>query len=173
MNQPNAKTTKNRRSLQQLLIEPFKQVKYGLYFIALSFVSFLIIGYTFWASSLKQYNQLMELFNVVGDEKWNVLLNDVFVENMFMMAGVFVVLSLATIAVSIWLTHRVYGPQVALQRFVKEVRSGNYSARIFLRKSDEFHDLADALNTMAEALDKRHGRNNKPDSTNEQLDKAS
>jgi nitrate/nitrite-specific signal transduction histidine kinase len=147
------KSKHNRRSIQQFLVEPFKQVKLSLYFLALTLVSYVVIGFAIWRSAVAQYDQLMAIFQVVGDQQWQVLMNDVFVTNLMVMGGVFVLLSAASIGLSIWLTHRVYGPQVALQRFAREIANGNYGARVKLRQRDEFHKLADELNQMATKLE--------------------
>jgi nitrate/nitrite-specific signal transduction histidine kinase len=147
------KFKQNRRSIQQFLVEPFKQVKLSLYFLALTLVSYIVIGFAIWRSAVAQYDQLMAIFQVVGDQQWQVLMNDVFVNNLIVMGGVFVLLSAASIGLSIWLTHRVYGPQVALQRFAREIANGNFAARVRLRQRDEFHKLADELNLMASRLE--------------------
>ena len=103
---------------------------------------------------MRQYGQLSEIFNITGDERSKVMLNDVFFQNLVLLGVVFAVLSLATIALTVWLTHRIYGPQIAITKFVREVARGNFHVKLRLRAGDEFHDLADDLNQMVSTLDR-------------------
>jgi hypothetical protein len=54
------------------------------------------------------------------------------------------------VAVSIGYLHRLLGPIVALERYLRSIKDGNYSARLSLRKGDEHYaDLAQHLNDVA------------------------
>ncbi len=63
-------------------------------------------------------------------------------------------LSLAA-AVAAWLSGRVSRPLTELQEFVRRIGRGNFSTRIKLSGNDEFGELADAINQMAEGLEER------------------
>jgi nitrate/nitrite-specific signal transduction histidine kinase len=54
-------------------------------------------------------------------------------------------------------THKYYGPLVSIDRFVKRVAQGDYTARVVIRRKDELQDLAQSLNNLAEELERRHG----------------
>jgi HAMP domain-containing protein len=51
-------------------------------------------------------------------------------------------------------SHRIAGPLYHFQRVLREVTSGNRSARITLRKSDELQELARDFNQMMDSLEK-------------------
>ena len=165
----NSQSSRNqRRFVKQYITDPFRQVRFGLYYVALNLTSFAGLAYVFWSTSTTQYNQLLELFNVTGDEKSKVLLNDVFNQNLILVGSVFAVLTIATLALTIWLTHRIYGPQIAITKFIREIARGNYGARLRLRKKDEFHTLAEEMNQMATALDNgHHAAQHRRDGTND------
>ena len=141
-----------RRTVNQYIIDPFKQVTFGLYYVSLNLVSFFVLAALFWGASMRQYAQLIEIFSVMGDDRSKIMLNDVFHQNLILLGTVFLGLTVATIAMTVWLTYRIYGPQVAIVKFVREVSRGNYHARLKLRNNDEFHELADELNQMASNL---------------------
>ncbi len=61
-------------------------------------------------------------------------------------------------------SHRTFGPIVRISAFVDEISKGNYHARLTLRDRDHLKELVPLLNSMAEALDKRHGVNKEPQS---------
>lgn len=63
-------------------------------------------------------------------------------------------LSLAA-ALAAWLSGKVTRPLTELQDFVRGIGRGNYSQRIRLQSRDEFAELAEAINQMAEGLEER------------------
>jgi class 3 adenylate cyclase len=65
-----------------------------------------------------------------------------------------VALSLAA-ALAAWLSARVTRPLTELQEFVRGIGRGDLSSRIRLERADEFGELADAINQMAEGLEER------------------
>jgi methyl-accepting chemotaxis protein len=52
------------------------------------------------------------------------------------------------------ITHKMVGPVMVIRRKMEELSNGNLSVRVHLRKGDEFNDLADSFNSMAEKLEK-------------------
>lgn len=52
-------------------------------------------------------------------------------------------------------SHRVIGPTVPIRRHLKELAEGNYSARIKIREKDEFKEIAEDLNHLAEVLESK------------------
>lgn len=64
----------------------------------------------------------------------------------------------ATLAIAVWglfLTHRAAGAIYHLQRVVDEIKAGDLGARVRLRRTDEFQDLANSFNDMMDRLQKR------------------
>ncbi len=59
---------------------------------------------------------------------------------------------------TIYISHKIAGPIYHMLKVGHDFKSGNYTARIFLRKWDEAHPLAEQMNTTYESLDKRLGR---------------
>ncbi|OGW78124.1 MAG: hypothetical protein A2Z83_01180 [Omnitrophica bacterium GWA2_52_8] len=55
---------------------------------------------------------------------------------------------------SIYLSHKVAGPFYRFQMSLKNIRDGNFSSRMFLRKSDEGKFIAQQFNQTAEYLDR-------------------
>ena len=59
---------------------------------------------------------------------------------------------------TIFISHKTAGPIYHMLRIGREFENGNYKARIFLRKWDEGHPLAEQMNTTYESIDQRLGR---------------
>ncbi len=59
-----------------------------------------------------------------------------------------VLVSLATIAVLLFISHRIYGPIYRLEKDVTEIGKGNLTMEVHLRQHDEFKGLSDVINAM-------------------------
>ncbi len=70
------------------------------------------------------------------------------------LAAMLLALALAA-ALAAWLSAKVTRPLTALQEFVRGIGRGDLSSRLQLHRKDEFGELADAINQMAEGLEER------------------
>ncbi|MDD1422609.1 HAMP domain-containing protein [Dolichospermum sp. ST_sed1] len=146
------------RTFKSIIIEPFKQMKFGIYVLTLS-LSFVVANAALFIYAFnQQYQQVMSLFSVVDPSvQWDFLTNDVFVTNAYLVAGLLVTYMVALFAVIFRLTHRYYGPLVSVERLVENLTQGRYNSRIQVRGSDELQRLVAKLNVLAENLEKKHG----------------
>ncbi len=146
-----------RLSLTAHLVEPFKQVRFGLYVIGV-FFAFLavLVGVLVWAFR-EQYLQVMDWFSIAQDAAPDLMLNDVSQRAAFIVSGVLVLFVITMLNVIVRRTHRMYGPMISIHRFIEELKRGNYSARLKTRERDDFQDLVSHLNDLAESLHARHG----------------
>src|SRR5579885_1151857 len=69
------------------------------------------------------------------------------------------VFALATLLISIFISHRIAGPLYKLGRFLDNARSGNLKEKLTFRKSDHFQELAIRYNEMVDGLRGIVGRN--------------
>jgi len=51
---------------------------------------------------------------------------------------------------TLFVTHRIAGPIFRIKRGIRDIADGRLNERIHLRKKDEFHDVAEELNSLAE-----------------------
>ena len=146
-----------RRNLKSVVIEPFKQIKFGLYMIGVSSAFVVFTGFLFVLSFTQQYEHVMGIFEVVDPSlKWELVTNDVFISNGIRIGVSFAVYIGLMLTIVFQLTHRYYGPIVSINRFISEIKEGNYKARCTIRSKDELQDLVANLNEMAEQLEQRH-----------------
>ena len=151
---------KNRqpRSLRSTLLEPFKQIKLGLYIIGISVFFVGLISLLFLQAFMQQYQQLMEIFKVVNQNtQWELLQNSVFENNISRIAIAMAAYIGSLFLIVFWATHRFYGPLVTISKFIDAIAEGDYSSRVAVRKRDELQDLCGKLNHMAESLESKHG----------------
>lgn len=163
MNSPDFKRTndapkKKKRTIKYFLIEPFKQIKLGLYVIIISLGFTCLAGLMIFQALQEQYQQVMEIFSVVDPSKqWSLLLNNVFLSNVVKLSVLFGGYLILLFGVIISKTHKVYGPLVGVERFLDYMVQGNYWARVRVRKGDDLKNLAVKLNLLAETLQNQYG----------------
>ncbi|MBX3020211.1 MAG: hypothetical protein KF799_00920 [Bdellovibrionales bacterium] len=73
----------------------------------------------------------------------------------FLFLSVIILLCLLGIYFIIFLSVRVYGPQVALLRFIEQMKQGNYTPYRNLRKDDQLKEIWQALQELAASLKRR------------------
>lgn len=146
------------RNFRTILIEPFKQIKLGLYVISLALTFVGLTSVLFVNAFHEQYQQVMGIFRVVDPKvKWELLTNDIFVTNLVRIGILFLTFILALFVVIFRTTHKYYGPLVSIDRFVHSIRDGDYTRRIVIRRGDELQNLVNNLNEMAASLERRYG----------------
>jgi HAMP domain-containing protein len=145
-----------KRTWATILIEPFKQIKMGLYVLAVCIGFVLLAGALFVAGFWEQYKHVMTIFNVVDPNlQWELVTNRVFYINTIRMAVLFASFIGLLMAVVFRMTHRIYGPLVSIERFVEQIADGQYDKRVKIRNKDELKRLVSKLNNMAERIEAR------------------
>ena len=61
-------------------------------------------------------------------------------------------ITLATIAVVLFISHKIAGPMFRFEKELKAIGQGDLTVRIILRKGDQFKDMAESLNQMSLSL---------------------
>lgn len=147
-----------RRTFRAYLVEPFKQIRFGLHVVFVSLLFSALFAYFFLRAFLEQHQQVFEWFNVIDAESRTAMLdNEVFIRNGYIGAVIIIAFVLSTLYVVVRRTHRMYGPIISMMRFVAELKKGNYAVRINIRERDDFHNFVAELNALAESLQSRHG----------------
>jgi methyl-accepting chemotaxis protein len=87
------------------------------------------------------------------------LLQDPAYVSLFTTAGLILALELLLLAppiicMGIWLTHKVAGPMVRICAVLERMARGHLGTRITLRKGDALIEVAEAINHLADSLQK-------------------
>ena len=140
------------RKARNLLLMPRLQLKLALYALMLS-LGFLLVTALFGKLYFEQtYITLVE--NTTQAEYVQAIINqqlhDFKSMSLLLLAG-YIVMMVVLVAVY---THRMIGPALPIMRHVKALKDGFYSHRVTLRRHDNFQELADELNALAETLEK-------------------
>ena len=168
------KVNRPKRTLATTIIEPFKQIKLGIYVLAISVVFLVFAGLFFYQAFAEQYKNVMEIFGVVDQStQLELITNDIFIDNGIKLAVLFVSYLCALFFIIFKTTHKYYGPLVSIERFVTQITSGDYRKRVKIRKGDELGRLVQKLNDMAQQLENRHGAEDRRGPRDEDHDQAS
>ncbi|MGE0633793.1 MAG: HAMP domain-containing protein [Pseudobdellovibrionaceae bacterium] len=141
---------RNHRVLTNLVINSRAQFKFFVpFFILLG----LHIAFVFYS----QRTLSSIAFEVGGDDPAH-LTRVHYAENKILFSSAIGILVFGFATFIFWFiaSHRIFGPVVAIRRQLENLNSGRYEARIKLRKTDEFHEIAEDLNRLAETLQSRH-----------------
>jgi hypothetical protein len=138
----------SRRS--QLLIEPYKQLRFGAMFLCINLVFCTLIisifGYFLW----DMYGAISQYFKL--DEKQSMITAAKFSVPFTFGLGLMLLFIFITLFASARYTHQIYGPLVSIRRFLDELIAGKTPSPIKLRKTDQLQDLAHRLNAIADRV---------------------
>jgi len=141
------------RKARNFLLKPALQLKLALYALILS-LTFVLITVLFGKLYFEQtYITLIE--NTTQAEYIQAVITQQihnFKSMFLLLIGVYTVLMVVLVTVY---THRMIGPTFPIMRQIKALKDGLYSHRVKLRRYDCLQELANELNALAEALEKR------------------
>lgn len=143
-----AKTT--HRTWHSKLVAPFLQIKMGIYVLILSLLYSLIFGIYLYNSYEEQLFRFEATYQ--GDNPISFFQQSMQSQYIFAIACLIIVFLLTTIWIVIRRTHRMYGPMVAMGKFIDSMSAGNYTERLKVRTDDDFQELVDSLNRLSERL---------------------
>lgn len=165
------KSFDNKRKLKNYLLKPGFQLRQALYFFVLGILSSLGV---YWLV----YDQIRTTIIAFYEDKaleesaleWFDISLLTFGPEFMLYAFIFLVVSAGF---GIYITHRVVGPTVALNKQINNLKKGHYGVKVKLRSNDELVDIADNLNSLSDILKERHSAEIEQESSESKLDKAS
>lgn len=136
-----------RGGIRSWFVEPYLQVRLGLFFVILNtcfaLIFGLVVGYFFW----DVYQAMAVYFHFNNLESSQVLAKLQF--PIFVACGVLVCFVAASVILAAKYTHSLYGPMVGIMNFVQRLNNGEDVEPLQLRDKDQLKDLADELNKLA------------------------
>ena len=146
---------KEKRSLKNIFVRPSQQLKFSGVFLALIalmtavYVSLIIDGVL---NELRNMSVEYQLPPATVSHIMSSLMSA------FVVIGLAsIVLVVCMLVLALYMSHRIYGPLVPIERLVDHLKNGDYTVRAGLRKGDEFKELMEKLNKLAANLQERHG----------------
>ena len=141
------------RKARNMLLKPVLQLKLALYAIVLTLI-FLCTTVFFGKMYFEQtYITLVE--NTTQAEYIQAVVSQQIYQFKSMFLLLLVVYTVMMVVLITVYTHRMIGPTLPIMRHIRALKDGFYSQRVRLRRYDCFQEMADELNKLAEALEKR------------------
>lgn len=149
--------TLGRRKLRNLLIAPKTQFRTAIIIFSLGFLFISIV----FGNLLYRLNDLIfTLADMAGDPVHAAAATSS-TTTVLVLTYIFLLVGFlcSALYLALTITHRYLGPMVPILKHVKGLLEGDFQNRIYLRKGDEFQELAADLNRLAEQLQKKSGSN--------------
>lgn len=144
------KSGRDNRTFRGMWVYPKAQ----LILCALLSMGFVVLGLLQWVVLRSIDFQIAALSRAyrIEPEIMNMLSSDL-ITPLKIATIISFVLAACGIGVGFVLGHRIYGPMVPIRAHVKNLINGEYKARVRIRTGDEFKELVQDLNILAEMLD--------------------
>ena len=124
------------------------QLKYVGLILLLMFATAIMCSYVVYYTSMVLLGE--KLANVYPQGRLMEIIGSV---NMRMLLTVLLMTPIVAV-IGIYLSHKIAGPIVRMERFLDNTASGDFRARIVLRQGDELTGLANAMNRLQDSLKK-------------------
>ncbi len=144
---------KNRRKLRNFLINPRYQLKYISLLTATGFVLTIFNCAIFYYFIRENYSILVELVPM-QEQVRNQLYSELYQIIVYLTIGSVIFLALIAL-VGLVISHRTAGPLYHFKRVFNEIKGGKTQARVMLRPTDDFQDVAQAFNEMMNSIEKK------------------
>ena len=127
------------------------QARFAVYFVALLLLEALLI----WALLLFLSKGTLTAAYLADGLKVASTSSFLFVNFIFVCLIVAGGIGLSALVVFIFLSHRIAGPLYRFEKSLGEIKTGNLSYRIRLRRTDQLEELQDALNDFIQDMDSK------------------
>lgn len=142
----------HRRKLANLIISPKSLMRVSIPFLTLAVISIGVV----YAIHRKVIGALekMELYGLENIPAMNSLYE---LQSSITQIGIIGLIAVCLACIAFWIvySHRIFGPTVPMRRHIQSLTNGDYSSRIHPRSGDEFKELIEDMNQLAEALAKK------------------
>jgi len=131
------------------LINPKFQIRFSLFFCGLIFLSSLIYPLTIYdlLTSFIEYTSQssLQISSQLEDRRSSLLV----ILSLWQLAFLLIVF-----IISVFFSHKIAGPMFKLQKFLKEKKNGMTHDKLYFRKGDYFHEVAEDINAVFDQIDK-------------------
>jgi methyl-accepting chemotaxis protein len=145
------KANKSRRKIKNLWLNSHYQARYILWMLTMG-MALTLANATLLSRYATQNYEYVLAFSPANDEIRATLQHELkrVVQNLILVSVGFTAFMGI---VALFLSHRTAGPLYHFSRIFREITMGNRKARIRLRPTDDFRDVADDFNHMMDTID--------------------
>lgn len=148
MNESLSQNNKEQSRRGHFLIEPYKQLRFGVMFLFINLVFsilfLMIFGYVLWDI----YEVLSTYFKL--DQNQSLVTMSKLIKPGIFGLILIIFFIMITLFISAKYTHQIYGPLVSIVRFLDDLLNDKKPKPIKLRSSDQLQELVEKLNGIAQ-----------------------
>lgn len=146
---------RDQRVPRGILVRPRQQLRYAIVLVAGGVIAQALV---IWVMTYFINHTVQEVIvaNHLDGDMGKTITQTISLSMTLMMITA-VAFAMLAVLIGVKLSHRIYGPLVPFQRHIQQLKDGHYSHRMNLRRTDDLVEMKDALNSLAEALQARHG----------------
>ena len=137
-----------RLGFRSIFVEPYLQIKLGLFIIILNLLFASAIGGVFSYYIYDVYQAISMYFEL--DQAENVMTWEKFQVPLLICGGLVISFIVLTLIITARYTHKIYGPLVNIHSFLDLALKGHKPEPLKLRSSDQLNDLAIKINQLYE-----------------------
>ncbi|MCX5680524.1 MAG: hypothetical protein NTZ95_07805 [Candidatus Omnitrophica bacterium] len=141
---PNNMSPKFKRT--QYWVSGRFQGKYVGLILLLTFLTAALCSYVVYYTSMVSFGE--KLANIYPQGR---LVSAVNIINIRIIMSVLLISPLVAL-IGVYLSHKIAGPILRMERFMNDMASGNFTGKLVLRKGDELLMLADGINRLMESI---------------------
>ena len=144
---------KKQRSIRNVLVLSGFQGRVFYFILISGLLSLIATGSLYYLYVVDSYTFVLSHSKLPAE-----LVNDRLDQLFLFWVSLTLIGALAVFVIASWalfITHRATGPVQHLAAVIGKIRAGDVSARVLLRKKDEFQDLAHSFNSMMDEVQRR------------------
>jgi len=141
---PNMNSPKFKRT--QYWVSGRFQGKFVGIILLLTFLTAILCSYVVYYTSMIAFGEKLASIYPQGR-----LVSAINIINVRIMLSVLLISPLVAV-IGIYLSHKIAGPILRMERFMDDIGSGNLTGKLVLRKGDELLVLADGINRLTESI---------------------
>lgn len=142
-----------QRSIKNIFTQPQFQLKLSLYYVVVGGIALTIVA----ALVLNQLDAVNRIMNG-GDSltfQSQMLVNELMMDSLQYTFIGFVLFVLFSFGFALFTSHRISGPQVAINAVIDDIKGGDYDPKRELRPGDELQEVMRAVKELAAVLKAR------------------
>lgn len=139
----------DQRSIRNIFVSQGMSLRYAFFVSAIASACSSALAFGFVTLAL---NQLSDPSLFLNSERAIAVFESIRLWG-FALIAVTALLAFTAFFVGLRQAHRIAGPLYRLNKYLGFLLAGNYGERVTLRESDEFREIADKINTLADRLE--------------------
>lgn len=154
----NSSEHKFKRKLSNILINPTFQMRMALRFIVIYIVVAGIFQVFFMILLNKYMDNFVKAFPITTNQ--HLVLHDIIIQIILAMSLLILIGALSIFIMAVYYSHKIAGPIYVIKNNINKLIEKDFQIRSNFRDGDEFNEISESLNRLADILKKETNTKN-------------